>query len=160
MIRRGGVEDLGRVFAIQRESSVAGFANVFPPERFPYPDATVRDELHAQLSDPQNVVLLDGDGRGFALVGHDRLQRLFVVPSAWGTGVADELHAAAVDTFRELGTERASLWCLAENARARRFYERRGWRLNGEERVVEFPPFPLDVGYSLDLDLARPPRPS
>jgi hypothetical protein len=38
-----------------------------------------------------------------------------------------------------------------ENARARRFYEKRGWRLNGNERVVPFPPHPLDVGYSIDL---------
>ena len=59
-----------------------------------------------------------------------------------GDGVADELHEAAVD----LGVAR--LWCLEENHRARRFYEKRGWKLNGETRVVEYPPHPLDVGYS------------
>jgi hypothetical protein len=41
------------------------------------------------------------------------------------------------------------LWTLEDNARARWFYERRGWRLNGETRVVPFPPSPLDVGYQL-----------
>ena len=40
------------------------------------------------------------------------------------------------------------LWTLTENHRARRFYEKRGWRLNGETRVVPFPPNPVDVGYS------------
>jgi hypothetical protein len=40
---------------------------------------------------------------------------------------------------------------LEENRRARRFYERRGWELNGTSRQIEFPPHPLDVGYSLDL---------
>ena len=40
---------------------------------------------------------------------------------------------------------------LEENHRARRFYEKHGWRLNGETRVVEYPPHPLDVGYSLAL---------
>jgi RimJ/RimL family protein N-acetyltransferase len=41
------------------------------------------------------------------------------------------------------------LWCLEENHRARRFYEKRGWELNGETRIVEYPPYPLDLGYSL-----------
>lgn len=41
------------------------------------------------------------------------------------------------------------LWVLEDNGRARRFYEKRGWVQNGEERVVEYPPNPLDVGYSL-----------
>jgi len=40
---------------------------------------------------------------------------------------------------------------LEENARARRFYERRGWQENGRTRVVPFPPNPLDVGYTLDF---------
>jgi hypothetical protein len=40
---------------------------------------------------------------------------------------------------------------LEQNARARRFYERRGWVLDGTERVVPFPPHPLDVGYTLSL---------
>jgi len=151
VLRRGSVDDLDLVFSIQREASVAGFGNVFPPARYPYPDEIVRDQLREQLEDPENVLLIDRDGRGFALAGHHLLQRLFVRPAAWGTGVADELHAAALDALRELGTATASLWCLAENGRARRFYEQRGWRLNGDERVVPFPPYPLDVGYSIDL---------
>jgi RimJ/RimL family protein N-acetyltransferase len=151
VIRRGDVEDLELVFAILREASVAGFANVFPPERYPYPEQEIRQALREQLEDPGNVVLLDGEGRGFALVGHGWLQRLFVREDAWGTGVAQELHAAGLETLREQGAGSASLWCLAENPRARRFYEKHGWRLNGEERIVPFPPHPLDVGYSIDL---------
>ena len=30
-------------------------------------------------------------------------------------------------------------------------HERRGWRENGQTRVVPFPPNPLDVGYTLDF---------
>jgi len=40
---------------------------------------------------------------------------------------------------------------LRDNTRARRFYERRGWRESGRTRVVPFPPNPLDVGYTLDF---------
>jgi GNAT superfamily N-acetyltransferase len=151
VIRRGTVDDLELVFSILREASIAGFANVFPPDRYPYPDDAVRSALREQLEDPANVLLIDGEGRGFAIAGHGWLQRLFVREAAWGTGVADELHAAALDALRSLGARSASLWCLAENARARRFYEKHGWRLNGTERTVPFPPHPLDVGYSIDV---------
>ena len=151
MIRHGNLDDLDVVFSIQREASIAGFANVFPPERYPYPDDDVRNQLRVQLEDPSNTLLIDTEERGFALAGQGWLHRLFVRESAWGTGVAGELHDAALDALRSAGARSASLWSLAENARARRFYERRGWRLNGEERVVPFPPYPLDVGYSIDL---------
>jgi GNAT superfamily N-acetyltransferase len=151
VIRCGSVDDLDLVFSIQREASIAGFSNVFPPERYPYPDEAVLSEVRKQLEDPANAVLIDAEECGFALAGHGWLQRLFVRKAAWGTGVAGELHDAALDTLRSHGAESASLWCLAENARARRFYEKRGWRLNGNERVVPFAPHPLDVGYSIDL---------
>ena len=151
MIRRGDIRDLELVFGIQREASLAGFAAVFPPDRFPYPDAPVRKALREQLEDPENVVLIDEQDRGFALVGHGWLHRLFVRQLAWGTGAAQELHAAALETLQSQRAASASLWCLAENPRARRFYEKHGWRLNGTERVVPFPPHPVDVGYSIDL---------
>jgi GNAT superfamily N-acetyltransferase len=124
---------------------------VFPPNRFPFPDDGVRKELHDRLADEGNVALIDADDRGFTIAGHGRLERLYVRPRAWGTGVAQALHAAALAALRAQGATTASLWCLVENARARRFYERQGWRLNGEERVVPFPPHPLDVGYSINL---------
>jgi len=130
---------------------MAGFAHIFPPRRYPYPDADVRRGLYEQLQDGDKVVLVDSEGRGFALVEPGWLQRLFVRSAHWGAGVAEELHAASLRTLRAQGTSTASLWCLAENARARRFYEKRGWRLNGSERVVPFPPHPLDVGYSLEI---------
>lgn len=79
---------------------------------------------------------------GVAGIEGEWLQGFYVVPEWWGSGVANELHDAVV----EHGARR--LWCLEENHRARRFYEKRGWTLNGDSRVVEYPPHPLDVGYS------------
>jgi GNAT superfamily N-acetyltransferase len=149
--RRAGLADLDILFAIQKESAVAGFANVFPQEHYPFPEEEIRETLRAQLEDTANVVLLDDGVRGFALVGAGWLHRLYVRPSAWGAGAGAALHDDAIAALREQGATKASLWCLAANARARRFYERRGWRLNGDERAVPFPPYPLDVGYSLDL---------
>ena len=151
MSRRAGPADLDTLFAIQKESAVAGYANVFPPERYPYPEDEVRESLRSLLEEPGAIALLDRDERGFALVGGGWLHRLYVRPSAWGGGVGATLHDDALAVLRDAGSDSASLWVLAENARARGFYERRGWRLNGAERAVPSPPNPLEVGYSLDL---------
>ena len=78
------------------------------------------------------------------------LHGFYVVPAEWGTDVAPTLHAAAVEAIAAAHDE-AKLWCLEGNGRARRFYEKHGWRRNGESRVVPFPPNPIDVGYSLSL---------
>jgi hypothetical protein len=53
--------------------------------------------------------------------------------------------------MRERGATRAKLWTLERNERGRRFYERRGWTLTDETRVVPYPPNPIDVQYAIDL---------
>jgi len=149
--RRAGLADLDRLLAIQRESALAGYAEVFPPELYPYPEDDVRTSLQQLLETPGTVGILDDDGLGFALVGRGRVHRLYVRPSAWGGGVGAALHDEALAALRDAGSDIASLWVLADNVRARGFYERRGWQLNGGARVVKSPPFPLEIAYSLDL---------
>jgi GNAT superfamily N-acetyltransferase len=92
----------------------------------------------------------DGVPVGVAAVERCFLHGLYVVPEEWGSGVAAELHDAALEVLGDCPEVR--LWTLEQNHRARRFYEGRGWRLNGETRVVPFPPNPLDVGYVLVRD--------
>jgi GNAT superfamily N-acetyltransferase len=87
---------------------------------------------------------------GIAAFSPGWLNALYVLPDEWGTGIGSGLHDEAVEALRRLGPE-ARLWVLEQNARARRFYEQRGWRLDGRERVVPFAPNPLDVGYTLPL---------
>jgi RimJ/RimL family protein N-acetyltransferase len=62
------------------------------------------------------------------------LSWLFVDPSRWGSGLAQELLDAAVSSMRSAGLAEAELWVHDENARARRFYERNGWAPTGEGR--------------------------
>jgi GNAT superfamily N-acetyltransferase len=59
------------------------------------------------------------------------LWQLFVRPPWWGTGLAAALHDAFLARARDLGYPRAWLGTPAAHARARRFYERRGWRFRG-----------------------------
>jgi GNAT superfamily N-acetyltransferase len=69
-----------------------------------------------------------GDWRLRPLVpGMTHLWQLFVLPPWWGTGVAGTLHRAAVEEMRRRGFASSRLFTPAYHARARRFYERRGW---------------------------------
>jgi ribosomal protein S18 acetylase RimI-like enzyme len=51
------------------------------------------------------------------------------------TGVARRMMVRALDDVRAGGFRLAILWVLATNARARRFYERGGWRSDGRTRT-------------------------
>jgi GNAT superfamily N-acetyltransferase len=139
VIRESGPDEAESHFRVQRAASLAALGHIYGDE--PYPDAAVLQHWQTFAG---KVLVRERDDEivGVAGIEGEWLHGFYVLPGYWGTGVADELHEAAV----ELGAAR--LWCLAENHRARRFYESHGWRLNGETRVVEFPPHPLDVGYS------------
>jgi ribosomal protein S18 acetylase RimI-like enzyme len=63
------------------------------------------------------------------------LRDLYVVPEAWGSGVARALMDAALEPMRERGVREAILWVGSDNARARRFYERKAWTADGESRT-------------------------
>jgi GNAT superfamily N-acetyltransferase len=150
-IRRATAADADVLAAIQEEASRAGVAHVYPPEQFPFPVEAVRERWHRFTADGGWAVL---SGEGFAAIEEPWLEALYVRPTSWGSGIADELHDAAVAELQARGCERARLWVLERNSRARRFYERHGWRPDGTSRVVEFPPNPIDLGYALGI--ARP----
>jgi ribosomal protein S18 acetylase RimI-like enzyme len=59
---------------------------------------------------------------------------IYVLPHAWGTGIGGALLTEALSFLAGRHRE-AILWVLADNVRARRFYERRGFALDGAERV-------------------------
>src|SRR5690348_13888256 len=52
---------------------------------------------------------------------------LYLAPEAVGRGSGRVLFAHAVEDFRQRGFEQATLWVLANNRLARRFYEAAGW---------------------------------
>ena len=91
--------------------------------------------------------MVEYDGRIVGLVhwfGPDppvdvRLRYLFVAESHWGTGLAQELHDVSVAA---IGAQSARLFTPIFHARARSFYERRGWLLHG---CLEASPLGLPV---------------
>ena len=91
-----------------------------------------------------------GSPVGFVTVSPGWLRNLFVLPDEWGRGAGAVLHDQAVEVLRDLGSI-AQLWVLEANARARRFYETRGWRDDGGRSRSEFPPYPVELRYALRL---------
>jgi GNAT superfamily N-acetyltransferase len=67
-----------------------------------------------------------------------KLYRLFVHPASWRAGVGGRLLASSTDALRDAGFRGAVLWVGSANSRARQFYERRGWKLDGHKRVRPF----------------------
>jgi GNAT superfamily N-acetyltransferase len=60
------------------------------------------------------------------------ISNLFVRRDHWGAGLAADLHRAAVEAASARGFTELRLFVAAGQARARRFYEREGWRQAGE----------------------------
>jgi putative acetyltransferase len=162
-VRPARPEEPEVLLGIQQAASVAAFRHIFPPTRYPFPAGPVRERWRAALGAAEGRVLVaerEGLPVGVVQVAPERLDGLFVLPSAWGTGVADRLHDVAVQTLREWGGGCCRLSVLEENHRARRFYERRGWRLDGRRTRTPFPPYPPMVGYTLTLSTASTDEPT
>jgi len=152
VIRRARPDDAEPLLRIQRSAAVSAFAHIFPQDEYPFPDDAVRAAWERVLADPEKIEAYvaeqDGVAVGSVSIGGGFLRTLYVVPEKQRSGVGSALHDHALKRLRAHGATEAKLWTLEDNDVARRFYERRGWALNGETRVVEFPPYPLDVGYS------------
>ena len=154
-VRPARAEEAEALAELQRHASLAALGHIFPPDLYPFPIDDVRERWRAALADPAaRIVVAEVDGArvGLACVRADWLDGLYVIPEWWRKGVGSALHDHALSLVERLGSRRCHLWVLEHNNRARRFYERRGWRENGETRVVPFPPNPLDVGYTIDLE--------
>ncbi len=100
--------------------------------------STMWRQIIARAEDPASALCIlvaesEGNIVGFASSGSPRddspvrpleLHALNVVASQYGTGVAKRLLDASI------GDEPAYLWVAEGNARARRFYEKNGFRLD------------------------------
>jgi GNAT superfamily N-acetyltransferase len=161
VIREARTDEAEVLAEIQRDACLAGFAHIFPPKLYPFPTDDVRERWTTALADPDvSVLVAEVDERPVGLVGYrtEWLDGLYVAPDYWARGIGLDLHDSVLDRLRELGAGCCHLWVLEHNDRARRFYERHGWHENGETRVVPFPPNPIDVGYTIDLELVAPRR--
>ena len=117
------------------------------------------------------VVLADDEIIGFTHSGPHRLPdrsadpaatvgeiyAIYVHPDHWSAGAGYALMRTAVDHLASDGRAEIRVWVLEENARARRFYERFGFELDGAReahpigRGTEMESSPYAVRYTLHI---------
>jgi GNAT superfamily N-acetyltransferase len=138
-----------------------GADSAAPTEAVPAKQRTRRPSRHVLpngIASDASAVPVAFEPIGFVGVSPGWLRNLFVLPAEWGRGAGSLLHDEAVRLLRakEAG---ARLWVLEENERARRFYEQRGWRHDGERRPSDYPPYPPALRYELEIARRSHPEP-
>jgi ribosomal protein S18 acetylase RimI-like enzyme len=103
-----------------------------------HPDVAMWTRILSNERVSVHVAEIDGGIVAFVSVGPSRdddadgeLYAIYALPHAWGTGVGAALMRAGIGSMRDAGYRDAILYVLDDNPRARRFYEREGWALDG-----------------------------
>ena len=120
--------------AIVVAAGVAAWAQFLTRERI---EAAVRGR-----DQPVDLVAVDRGGEVVGFVAWDagtgEITRLYTHPAVWGKGAGRALLDAALEALRAGGCRQAWLNTEERNERPRRFYERHGWRVEGEARVRDW----------------------
>ncbi len=148
LVRPARREDAAAIADVHVLTWQAAYAHVFGAERLAGIGDRRRAQWEAWLADPQpdwRIFVAEEAEHvlGFAWVGDSRddagkgeLFAIYVLPEAWSSGAGSALMASALEALRSYSS--ATLWVLEDNPRARRFYEREGWILDGGRREEEF----------------------
>ena len=138
MVRPATVDDADAIARVHVETWRAAYAHAIPAETLAAVDvgrraANWREWIGSGTS-TTFVGQLGDEVVGFVNVGPSRnepglgeLYAIYVLPKAWGSGVAAELIERGEEELRSRGLSSVFLNVLADNPRARRFYERHGW---------------------------------
>ena len=139
-VRNVEFEDMKRLGHIMSVSFKTAFRDFVSQQT---QDACAREE--------NCIALLEGiyrDGKMHFLIGGDsgmlcwqetesgaEIVAIHSLPESWGTGLGSAMLKTAL---AQIGAQPVFLWAFRENKRARRFYEKHGFRWDGSERISEF----------------------
>lgn len=141
--------DLPAVADIWVRSWQVGYAGIVPQ---PALDAQDPARRLRQLSEPApgtelSVAALGAGVVGFVVTGPWRgddagaglgeIWAIYVSPEHWGRGAGQALLDHGQRQLVTAGYRELRLWVLADNARARRFYEACGWAFDGAEQTYQ-----------------------
>jgi GNAT superfamily N-acetyltransferase len=130
-VRPGTPQDASVVAEIWRLGWRDGHLGLVPPE---LTEARTDESFAARASQrlgDTTVAVVDGAVAGFVMVVGDEVEQVYVGSAYRGTGVADALLGEAERQVLDGGHATAWLAVVAGNARARAFYERKGWSDEG-----------------------------
>ncbi|WP_116999649.1 GNAT family N-acetyltransferase [Desertimonas flava] len=119
--------DVDAIATIWRTGWIDGHAGHVPSALADHRSESDLARLAAARVDDTTVAVVEGEVVGFVTVHDDELEQVYVAGPARGTGVVSALlHAGE----RAVARHHRSAWLavVAGNVRARRCYERHGWR--------------------------------
>ena len=145
-VRPATADDAVGIARVQERGWQRAYRHVFPVEELDRGGFIQPGRWRERLERPPAgwatfVAEHDGSVVGFASVGPSRDERgigelyaIYVDPDDWSTGTGRALIERAE---AQLCSEYAevTLWVLEDNPRARRFYERAGWSLDGGRKA-------------------------
>lgn len=145
IIRRGTRQDVEAIARVHVRGWQHAYAHVFAEEELAALSIERRRETAREALGLPVALVAEREGNvlGFAFAGPSRdaddvaeLYSIYVDPDAWGTGLGRGLILEVERQLRVHGFERAELWVLENNPRARRFYEAAGWS-SADVRPIE-----------------------
>lgn len=171
-IRIATAADARAIAEIHVASWQEGYRGQLPDSYLKSLSVDARETKREQaLRNGASVLLAEhaGEPIGFVSYGRSRdddapetgaeIYGFYVHPDAWSTGIGQQLHDGALAALGTSGWTVVTLWVLTSNERARRFYSRHAWMLDGATKVVELDGVTLsEVRYKRALDPL--PKPS
>ena len=136
MIRKAVTEDLSRIGEILVFVKRIRFRPIFQDDDFSFNELQVlkvAKEYEQYL--PRIWVYDDGIVKGLIHIEGDEVKELYVDHFFQDQGIGSKLLEYAIKEF-----DVKFLWALEKNPEAIRFYERHGFRLNGQRRFEEGTP--------------------
>lgn len=139
-VKNAEFDDMKQAGRIMSVSFCTAFAELVSQETM---EGCAREESCVSLLEnvyrEGNMHFLMGENSGMlcwqAVEGAAEIVAIHSLPESWGTGLG---HAMLVEALKQIGDQPVFLWAFKENLRARRFYEKHGFRWDGTERVSAF----------------------
>jgi GNAT superfamily N-acetyltransferase len=151
-VRKATPDDTDAIVAVTAAGWRTAYGGIVAPDRLAdLPLERWHHEVHVGLRRPVGdaftyVAEIDGQFAGYCFVAAPsrepdlgpnvaELVAIYVEPDRWGQGAGTALMRAAMDHLAELPYEEVILWTFKENGPAIAFYEREGWKADGEQKV-------------------------
>ena len=147
-IRRARPHESALLTRIERATSKACLAHIFPADTSPYPTNAVAKRWRQLLHDRSSRVhVLDRFEKpvGYVAFNVDTILHLGVDPKHQRRGYGSALLEFASLEIFDAGRSEAQVWVLVENHGARAFFRWHGWRDTADRRDCRYPPQPLQL---------------
>ena len=151
LIRYADLEDSDVLGEIHSESLQVAFKDIIPDyvlkDDFSVKRRTERFIMELSENSPKTAMVFEGnEPAGLISFGKCRygnndkswieIWRVYLTPEFWGTGMAKELMEWGINEILKENFSNIELWVLEENTRAKKFYEKIGFKHDNTVQII------------------------